>query len=171
MISDKGLYNEVVNNFNYLITLKDLTKMEKIIIRCCELKRDIITKDEFDQNERMKLNFGHTIGHAIESYFSYKKILHGDAIYYGMVAESFISNKLDYLSDIDFNQINKFIESIPKYDLNGIDIQELFTYTQSDKKKYSNKKHFILLNEIGDAMIKSNISIKIIKQSLNFLIK
>ena len=84
---------------------------------------------------------------------------------------SYISHKLNYLSEKDFNQINTFIKSIPKYDLNNIDIKKLFEYTKFDKKQIRNKKHFILLNKIGDAMIESNINSQIIKESLEFIIK
>ena len=67
--------------------------------------------------------------------------------------------------------INTFLKSIPKHDLNNIDIQKLFTFTQSDKKKLGNKKHFILLNNIGAATIESDISPGIIKESLKFIMK
>ena len=82
-----------------MIELKNINDIEHIIQKCCEFKRDIIMQDEFEENKRMLLNFGHTIGHAIETYYGYKKISHGEAVYYGMSGATFISYKLDYLKE------------------------------------------------------------------------
>jgi 3-dehydroquinate synthase len=134
------------------------------------LKKNIIVKDEFDYNDRMLLNFGHTIGHALESYYQYKNIMHGEAVYYGMMSASYISWKLDCLSKDDYNNIYNFINTIPKKKLINANTETLKNHLMFDKKRKGNKNNFILLNDIGSAMIKNNISESIIDQSLKLLI-
>ena len=171
LICDKDFFNYVKNNFEKLINLEDIETIDKVIEQCCRHKKTFILDDEYDYNERMKLNFGHTIGHAIETYFNYKNILHGEAVYYGMLASNYISYHLKYISKVEFMEITKFIKSIPKFQLENIDFEKLYYYIQFDKKQIGNKKNFILLNEIGDAIIEKNVSPSIIKESLQFILK
>ena len=131
----------------------------------------MLKKDQFDLNERLKLNFGHTIGHGIEAYLDYKSILHGEAVYYGMIAASYISNKKGYLSDEEFNNICDVIHAIPKYKLNNINADKLFHCLKYDKKFFRNKLQFILLNNIGDALIDNSVTSDEIQESIRYILK
>ena len=164
---DLELFLFIKENKDDLYSINILTD---IIEWCCQIKTDIIIKDEKDNSIRNKLNFGHTVGHAIESYFKYKNILHGEAVYYGMIAASYLSNKKGYLSDNDFNKINNFITKIPKYNIENINVYQLLEYIKYDKKILRNKKQFILLNKIGNAIITNHITSEDIKESINFLL-
>ena len=73
----------------------------------------------------MILNFGHTIGHALENYYDYKHITHGDAVYHGMLAAIYMSFKLEYLNKNDFEDIIEFIQVIPKFKISNIDLDRL----------------------------------------------
>tara|TARA_Y100000590_G_scaffold135974_1_gene155576 strand:- start:495 stop:1562 length:1068 start_codon:yes stop_codon:yes gene_type:complete len=170
LIFDSKMYHTVKARFNRMINLKNIQDFEPIIHQCCIHKKNIIVKDEFDYNQRMKLNFGHTIGHALESYYQYQNILHGDAVYYGMIAASYISWKLEYLSKDDYNDIYNFINSVSKKALDSIDIKKLKYHLMYDKKRLGNKTNFILLNNIGSAIIQDNIPESIIDESLKLLI-
>ena len=171
LICDANLYEQVEENFYDLITLINKEMLNDIIIQCCNHKVNVVGKDEFETNQRMILNFGHTIGHALESYHQYQNIDHGDAVYYGMIGAGFISFKLNYLSEGEFKRINQFIKSIQKFKLKNINVEQLFHCMKYDKKQLNNNQHFILLNTIGKTIIEKNISKELIMESLNFITK
>ena len=98
LIYDRDLFDYLVNNFHDILALKDHTMLEKIILRSCEIKGEVVSQDVNENELRMILNFGHTVGHAIEAYFDYKKLLHGEAIVYGMQCALYLSNKMDNLN-------------------------------------------------------------------------
>ena len=134
-----------------------------------EYKSKIIVSDEYDYGKRLILNFGHTLGHALEALYQYKKISHGDAVYYGMLAASYISFKLGYLSKIELDKIANFINTIDIVKLENIDDDKLLSFIQYDKKQSGNKIRFILLNKIGDAFIHSDVDETTIKESINYI--
>ena len=76
-----------------LSTKEVMENIEYIIHTCCNIKRQVVENDEKDTGERMILNFGHTIGHAIEKYYNYKKYTHGEAVAIGMYEITKISEK------------------------------------------------------------------------------
>ena len=170
LIADKNLYKIISSNFRSLIDLQDLNQIESIIYKCCEHKIDYVVQDEFDQGKRMVLNFGHTIGHALESFFNYQKISHGEAVYYGMIAAIFISKKHGFLKEDIFNQVYDFLFDIPKISLKDVNSDKVFDYLQYDKKKINNKNHFILLNDIGKASIVDNVISQDMKDAINFIV-
>ena len=148
---------------------KDIDVLQKIIIQCCEIKSDIVSEDENENELRMILNFGHTVGHAIESFTNYKNLLHGEAIFYGMKCALYLSNKFGNLSndeyDISTQLLSKF--ELPKLD---IDNRETFiNFVKNDKKFREKKIRFILLDEIGKSRISKDITFDQIKESLSVL--
>lgn len=88
--------------------------MDEIILRCVQIKSDIVMRDERDQGERNLLNFGHTIGHAIESYFEYDKYLHGEAVAVGIAAKSKLALMDGAISKVEYERIINLLE---KFDL------------------------------------------------------
>ena len=171
LLFDPNLYQMIKENFNHLINMKDFEVFKDIIYCCCTHKKNIIVDDEFDKNKRMILNFGHSIGHALENYYNYKQINHGDAVYYGMLSAIFISSKLNYLNNNDFESIKEFLKTIPKFEINNLDKKRLFSCLMNDKKISNQKNLFILINKIGDAIIKKDIPQKIILESMDFMIE
>jgi len=169
LIADKKFYNTVKSNFIKLIRLENIDQIESIIYQCCKHKINFFIDDEFDYNKRMILNFGHTIGHAIESYYNYKNISHGEAVYYGMIASAFISHKHGLLIESDFNHIHDFIFNISKVGLNNLDSEKVYKYIKYDKKRMGNKNYFILLNDIGKADIVENVTSDDIKEAITFI--
>lgn len=171
LINDKSLFDLLIENRQNIIDLNNMDLIESVIIKCCQSKSRIIEKDQFDLNERLKLNFGHTIGHAIEAHYNYQSISHGDAVYYGMIAASYISNKKGYLSDEDFNHICSQIHLIPKHKLNNVGDEDIFHYIKYDKKNKGNKLQFILLNNIGSAFIDDSVTNTEIKESIRYILQ
>ena len=144
LISDNSLWKRLLS-----IPFVDLD-WEDIIETSVHIKNKIVLADPFEKGERKKLNFGHTFGHAIESYYLEKgtPILHGEAVFMGMILETEIS----HLSETDKNEIKNYILSnfaLPytpkKYNLHKFLI--------NDKKNQSGKINFSLLNKIGNCTI------------------
>ena len=135
----------------------------------CEIKSDIVSEDENENELRMILNFGHTVGHAIESFTDYKNLLHGEAIFYGMKCALYLSNKFGSLSseeyDISTRLISKF--ELPKLDINNRKI--FINFVKNDKKFREKKIRFILLDEIGKSRISEDITFDQIEESLGVL--
>ena len=141
LISDENLWKKIINT--------DFKKLnwDNIIEVSIDIKNKIILNDPKEKGQRKKLNFGHTFGHAIESYYLQKEtpILHGEAIFMGMILET----ELSILSNSQKNEIKNYILSNfslpytpPK--------KELLNFLKNDKKNKDEKINFSLLNGIGN---------------------
>ena len=119
-----------------------------LIQRNAVLKSKVVQEDEFEKNERRKLNFGHTLAHAIETQYN---LLHGEAVAIGMIFASQLSEKL-----LRFKNHNRLVKTIEQYSLPTsleFDRQKAFDVLRSDKKKEAEFMNFILLEKIGKARI------------------
>jgi 3-dehydroquinate synthase len=142
-----------------------------LIYQSLQIKRDIVEKDPFEKNIRKALNFGHTIGHAVESYFlaSETPLLHGEAIAIGMVCEAYLSFKIcglpskDLATIVDYFQRFYIKTFLPK---DGFD--SLLNIMTQDKKNENNTINFALLSEIGSISINQYADNQLIIESLNF---
>ena len=114
------------------------------------------------------LNFGHTVGHALESYYDFK-MSHGEAILYGMGVASHLSKKANYLNDNDYKRIIKLIETFKLPKLKKIDSSQIISCINSDKKNIGNKLNYILLKNIGTAVIEKDYNKNLIKEGLEIL--
>jgi len=155
-IRDKELFDNlsILKNDDEL-----LDHMDYIITTCCNIKKTIVERDEKDLGERMILNFGHTLGHAIEKYFNYQKYTHGEAVAVGMYWMTVNSERLGFTKPGTSEHIKSLLK---KYDLPyKIDIHNpiyFFDKIILDKKNFEGYLNLIILKEIGQAQIyKSNI--------------
>ena len=146
---------------------------EKIIIDSIKVKFDLVEKDPLEKNVRKKLNFGHTIGHAIEGYFiDTTPISHGHAVAIGMLAESFISTKQQRLKSEVFYDIELFLTTkFPMIQLDEDAIKEIIQIAKNDKKNESGRIFCALLNEIGECSIDNEIQENEIADALFYLNK
>ena len=129
---------------------------------------DIVNQDQYDQNIRNILNFGHTLGHALESYYDFK-MSHGEAILYGMRVASHLSKKANYLNDNDYQRIIKLIGTFKLPQLENLEFDQIMSYINSDKKNIGNELNYILLKNIGTAVIEKNYNKALIKEALEIL--
>ena len=129
--------------------------IEKLIYDCCSIKARIVQKDEKDKNLRMILNFGHTIGHAIEKYFNYEKYTHGEAVAMGM---SQICKKSEELGLTREGTYKNVLELLKKFNLphsiEGMDKKQIIDNIYRDKKRDSDNLNIILISDIGYSFIK-----------------
>lgn len=149
-IKDKELFKYLYDIHNYDELINNIGT---IIHKCCDIKREVVENDERDIGERMLLNFGHTIGHAIEQYYNYSKYTHGEAVAIGMYNISLISERCG-LTKLGTSEKIKGI--LKRYELPynmDIDIEDILDTMNLDKKKLGKKLNLIVLKEIGNAEI------------------
>ena len=165
---DKGLLKKFQIQSKDIISKKDPVFTE-IIKRSVQIKAEIVSKDEFEKGtDRIKLNFGHTIGHSLEGLTEYGKLLHGEAVSIGMVVATNISKNLNLISNDTRNEI---ISTLNQYGLpinltKGIDIKDLIDNTKNDKKVKNGKINWVLLKDIGSPVIKDDVPDSIVMDSI-----
>ena len=155
--------------WNYLKVNPKKLDLDYIVQSSKNLKLEIVNKDPFEKSIRKKLNFGHTIGHAIESYLldSNSPTLHGFAIAKGMIIESFISKKENLLSENYFHEIKTVLSNKFKPYLNfKIDSKSIIKLMLSDKKNTQNTINFSLPIKIGEVTINHEIELKKVESYL-----
>ena len=163
LIRDKNLWNKIKT-----IHSEEQLIQTEIIHASVNIKTEIIDLDPKEGGLRKILNFGHTIGHAIESYFLDKNpISHGHAVALGMCAEAFISWKQNKISKDEFKEIETTItSSFPMINLEAEDVKKVIEFTHQDKKNESGKILCSLLNGIGDCYYNTIIDEKEIGDAL-----
>lgn len=158
-----------VDLWNYLKVNSKELDLDYIVKSSKNLKLEIVNKDPYEKNIRKKLNFGHTIGHAIESYLldSNAPTLHGFAIAKGMIIESFIAKKENLLSENYFQEIKTVLSDNFKSYLNfKIDSKAIIKLMQSDKKNTKSTINFSLPTKIGEVTINHEIELKKVESYL-----
>ena len=156
LIKDYSFFIWLEENASKLLKLNK-SILEKAIYRSIMIKLYYIKKDEkeflIDSNSRAMLNFGHTIGHAIESIYNYKKFNHGEAISIGMITEAKISNNLGLLSS---KELEKIIAHFKKFKLKIYDKilkdKKLIEKLSKDKKNFKHNINFSLIDKIGKSI-------------------
>lgn len=128
---------------------KDNTLLNKLIQRNALLKSKVVQEDEFEQGDRKLLNFGHTLGHAIENTY---QLPHGHAVTIGMVIAAYISRDI-----FNFNGAERIVALIKKYGLTAFyhyDAEKALSMMRSDKKAFKKEIQYVLLEKIGKAVVK-----------------
>jgi 3-dehydroquinate synthase len=139
------------------VLAKHASSLEWLIAESVRVKADVVGRDEGEHGLRKILNFGHTIGHAIEAETAYKVFLHGEAVAWGMVASSMIAVGMHRTSQAVAQRIIKLVlayASLPKVDVRS---RAIFRRLASDKKTLDGQVHFILPREIGEVEIVTDV--------------
>jgi 3-dehydroquinate synthase len=147
----------------------DTFPFEEAIARSCEIKAEVVSQDEREGNLRRILNFGHTIGHALESHLGYGKIRHGEAVAFGMKCAGFISQKLGLLSKKELVNLVQTINLLPLPSLRHINGNHLMPFINTDKKTEKGVLNFVVLNGLGNATITTEVTEELIQESLKVL--
>ena len=156
LIKDYSFYCWLEKNTKMLFNLNK-SILEKAIYKSIMIKLFYVKKDEkellLNKNSRAMLNFGHTIGHAIESHYNYKKFNHGEAISIGMITEAKISN---YLGLLTSDELERILAHFKKYRLkvndNILKDKRLIKKIIKDKKNFQNNINFSLIDKIGSSI-------------------
>jgi len=166
LIKDNIFYEWLIEKM-YEICERDLDVLEEMIIRSCTIKKLVVEKDPTEKGMRALLNFGHTIGHAIEKSKNFE-LLHGECVALGSVAAAYISWKRNLLSKEEYYEIrDMFVPFNLPISIEDINPEEILEMTSSDKKVEGDHIKFILLKKVGKAMIDTSVTKEEIMAGIN----
>jgi 3-dehydroquinate synthase len=139
-----------------------------IIRRSCEIKAEVVSKDEREAGLRAILNYGHTIGHAVETETGYSRFLHGEAVAIGMSIEARLSEIIGILNKNDVIRIKALIDifDLPSELPADLNTDNLISHMKLDKKVEAGEMKFILPERIGRVKIQKAINIADIKKAV-----
>lgn len=167
LIRDPVFFEWLEQNMQRLLAREPVTLIEAIQ-RSCENKAEIVSADEKESGVRALLNLGHTFGHAIENGVGYGVWLHGEAVAAGTVLAADLSRRMKLITEADVSRIRKLFQqaglpvTAPK-----LDPEKYLKMMSLDKKVSAGKTRFIVLNRIGDAVMRADISSKLIVETLS----
>lgn len=164
-IYDKNFFDRLVkivekvgvshDDENYIKKLREhlIKYVNELVYRSCEIKKEVVEKDEKESNLRMILNFGHTIGHAIEQFTNYEKYSHGEAISAGMVDITKIGEKKGFTKEGEAVKIAKLLKALNLPTEIEYPKDEIAKIMKRDKKSTNDGINFVILKEIGQVEI------------------
>jgi 3-dehydroquinate synthase len=156
LICDRAYFETFERDLPELLKLHS-EKMGAAIARSCAIKAAIVSQDERESGRRAWLNFGHTVGHALEAACGFETLRHGEAVVLGMLAEAYISKMTQRLSVSDFERITNFLRTLPlTLRLDGICMDEIEDFIARDKKALGGEIRMVLLRAIGEAEVTSD---------------
>ncbi|MGN0161630.1 MAG: 3-dehydroquinate synthase [Lachnospiraceae bacterium] len=157
LIRDEHYYQWLNENAD-AIKAMDEDALEEMVAVSCNIKREVVEKDPTEKGERALLNFGHTLGHAVEKLMNFK-LYHGECVVLGMIAAMEISRKRGFISE---KECEEAIAMFRTYEfpekVHGITPEEIVMISKNDKKMISGKIKFVLLEKIGSAFIDTTVT-------------
>ena len=171
VIWDENFISFLEENADNLLEINDEIYV-KIIADCVKIKAEVVVKDEREGSLRRILNFGHTIGHAIEKETHFKKYNHGEAVAIGIVAAMKMGEVLKLVSEKDRLRVENLLKrlDLPLH-AEGATSDGIKKTMLSDKKTVNGKIHFVLPNKIGKVIIKDNVSESVIDEAVAHILK
>lgn len=168
IIFDRDYFERIEKQIQELLNLNP-QPLEEAIYRSCEIKAEVIGQDEREHGLRAILNFGHTIGHGLETATNYRQFRHGEAVLIGMLAEAHIAWQSGRLAEPDFRRIEKLFTSVPlNASFAGIDIAKILNSISKDKKASNGVLKIVLPLSIGQCEITSDFDIKLIAPAIEY---
>ena len=164
VIQDRDLFTLLKENLK-AIESRNISFLEEVIEKNCNIKRHVVEKDEKEGNLRKILNFGHTIGHAVEKLMDYQ-MLHGDCVAIGMIVEAELSQRMGHLPDVDLQEIANLIEQfrLPVKIPGHLKLDDIYEATLLDKKSIGNDPRYSLPDTIGSMLtVDGNYGVKVDK--------
>ncbi len=156
LILDVPFFDYLETNLDAIISLENMNTLIDVIHTCCRLKADVVEKDEKESGLRRVLNFGHTIGHALEKLTDYAYFRHGEAVTWGMLSATIISERACGLSSASSLKIKSMLDRLEKPSVpSTITADQIFDAIKVDKKMTEAGLQFVLLEEIGKYKIQA----------------
>jgi len=162
IIDDEKMFSMLEENMD-AVKSRDSSVLLKLVENCCRIKKSIVEIDEKEQGLRRLLNFGHTLGHALEAASKYT-ISHGEGVALGMIAAARISEKMHYLDAAQLKRIEEIIlrAGLPGKIPHDFSADGIISRLAMDKKKKDDVVHFVLLKKIGMPFVNGGIENKLI---------
>ena len=163
VIRDAALFEAFERNASSFLK-REPGAIESLVARCAAIKAEVVMSDEKESDLRRILNFGHTVGHGLESAARYQGIRHGEAVGYGMIAAARISRALERLADQDRARIEDAIASLGQLPaLNGVRSKDVLGAIRHDKKVRNGAIHFVLPRAIGRVEVTPDVPFEIVR--------
>jgi 3-dehydroquinate synthase len=170
VIEDEDLFLYLEENLEKIKNLS-LSSLEYIITRCVQIKARVVQEDEREKRgKRQVLNFGHTIGHAIESGTGYGKYSHGEAVAVGMIAAARIAKKMGFLPEDSLVRMKNLVRraDLPSR-VEGVNGGKLWDALYLDKKIREKKLYFVLPRKIGQVFLTHKVPLALVREALEEL--
>ncbi len=165
LIKDRSYFDYLDTNYEQIKALEPEYIMETVY-QSCLIKADVVNHDPTEKGERALLNFGHTLGHAVEKLMNFS-LYHGECVGLGMICASYISKERGLISENDYELIRNMLK---KYGfptrVEGLDIFSILEVSKSDKKMENGVVKFILLKKLGEAVIDKTVTYDEMTQAL-----
>ncbi|TNG94532.1 3-dehydroquinate synthase [Pasteurellaceae bacterium USgator11] len=167
-ILDLAFFEWLEQHIDDLVSLQP-QQLQYCIQRCCQLKADVVARDETEQGDRALLNLGHTFGHAIETHLGYGSWLHGEAVAVGMLMAADLSHLLGNLSRQDVFRLEKLLAraNLPTVSPDGMSADDYLPLMMRDKKVLAGKLRLVLLQRLGQAYVTTNSDSELVRQAIN----
>ena len=158
MIASRGLFDRVARETKAIFA-RDAAVLGPAIVESCQIKADVVSKDEREGGLRRILNFGHTVGHALEAVTKYRRFRHGEAIAYGMLAAADLAVARGALADRERHSLAQLIALLgPLPPIGDLPIAEVLEAVRRDKKVVHGTLHFVIAIEIGATMTVDDVT-------------
>ena len=168
LIRDEKFYEWIINHIEE-IQEREKKTMQKLLAKCCEIKKSVVEEDPKEKGVRAILNLGHTIGHAIEKQSNFE-LLHGHCVALGTIAAAYISFKRDLISIEDLYEIRDMNVGFDlPISVEVLDEKELLAISKQDKKMDAGQIKFVLLKSLGHAVLVNDISDEEILSAIAFI--
>lgn len=161
VIGNAALFHEFEQNRDK-IAKRDPATVERLIAESVRLKAHVVSVDEKENGLRRVLNFGHTIGHALEAETKYRSLLHGEAVAWGMVAAARIATNVGKLNSDDAQRIRVATRKVGRLPKLNVRPRNIARRLHSDKKTRNGRVHFVLPTEIGKGEIVNDVPEKVV---------
>jgi 3-dehydroquinate synthase len=165
VIRDPAIF-ELMESERDALLCRDGALLEKLIAECIRVKADVVGADERESGERRILNFGHTIGHALEAETGYRKLLHGEAVGWGMIAAALIGYALDVTDSLTAQRIIAMVLAygpLPKFKAQS---RRILKRLLADKKTVGGVPHFVLATRIGAVDVAKDVPQRVILHAI-----
>ncbi|HHE9455110.1 3-dehydroquinate synthase [Haemophilus influenzae] len=142
--------------------------LQHCISRCCQIKADVVARDETEKGDRALLNLGHTFGHAIETHLGYGNWLHGEAVSTGMMMAAALSEELGDISIADVSRLEKLLAraNLPTVSPDTMQPEDYLPHMMRDKKVLSGKLRLVLLKSLGQAYVANDTAHTIVLNAI-----
>jgi 3-dehydroquinate synthase len=158
IIRDRALFDYLEANSEAILSA-DIEHLAHVVAASVQVKAKVVAADEKESGERMLLNLGHTLGHAIESATKYKVLLHGEAVAWGMIAAIGIAERRAFVTTEEADRMGRVIRTYGPLKNFSANVGDLVALTAKDKKNRSGTRSFVLPIGIGNATVVRDISI------------
>lgn len=166
-ILDYEFFEWLEKNIDDLVALKQ-DALQYCIARCCQIKADVVARDETEKGDRALLNLGHTFGHAIETHLGYGNWLHGEAVSVGMMMAAALSEELGNISVEDVARLEKLLAraNLPTVSPDGMQPEDYLPYMMRDKKVLAGKLRLVLVKSLGQAYVATDTDHKLVLNAI-----